>query len=466
MRGIRSVSPDYRKAERQILARWMRSGQSGAVIGLPGCGRSNLLEFLYAESKPLGDSAGAGAERVVLVSVNLFTLPNMDMATFYRMLLRAFYHASRYFTSTLRETAIRLYRENSEARDPFLPQSALQELLFLFQDDQIRVVLVLNHFDYFLQEATPQMVNTLRGLRDSFKHTLSFIVGMQQEVAYLPNPELLGEMYELLDRNVCWVGAMQDADAREVIARTIHAETGLPTTAEVDTMLRLSGNFPALLQLMAYWWQNTSPKPSTQDWSAALLGENNVRRRLVKMWDGLTQEEQFLLSEIARLQMCAVVETGDVQALQYKSEKFAQHRQNLLSHLAQKGVCERTTAGWKIRGDLLLAYVEEVGLSSRGRIWLDKETQEINQGFTPIDDLTPLERRLLQYFVLHPYTLHENDTLIAYVWEDKSGDMIDNDLQQLVYRLRKKIDVIPPQYIITWKGRPGGYQFYPEGRPK
>lgn len=466
MGAIQRISPHYRQAERQTLTRWIISGQSGAVIGLPGCGRSNLLEFWCAHLESSRDCVSEAGERIVLVPVNLFTLPAPGISTFYRVLLRAFYYAIRHFAPDLQEAVGRLYLANAERRDPFLLQSALQELLFLFQDNQTRVVLLLNHFDYFLRDATPQMVTTLRGLRDSFKHTLSYIAGMQQEVAYLPNPELLGEMYELLDRNVCWVGALNDEDARGVIEQTMRATGSFPMTAEINAMLRLSGNFPALLQLIAYWWQNTSPRPLPHDWLAALLTENNIRRRLTKMWEGLTQEEQFLLSEIAGIQIAPSAEAGGLQSLRSTSEKFTQRCRSLFDCLVRKGVCEQTTTGWQIRGDLFLAYVKEAGLSSRGRIWLDKETKEIIQGFTPIVDLTPLERRLLEYCILHPYTMHENDILISYIWEEKSGDMVDNDLQQLVYRLRKKIDLVPPQYIITWKGRPGGYQFYPEGRPK
>jgi hypothetical protein len=466
MKTVHGISPDYRQAERQILARWIVSGQSGAVIGLPGCGRSNLLEFWCTQSEPWGDCMPAATEHIVLVPVNLFTLPASDIATFYRVLLRAFYHTSRRFASDLHEAATRFYYDNIGMQDPFVSQSALQELLFLFYDRQTRIVLVLNQFDHFLREATPQLVNTLRGLRDSFKHTLSFVVGMQQEVAYLPNPELLGEMYELLDRNVCWVGAMSHEDAQGVIEQTVHATGSLPTAAETNTMLRLSGNFPALLQLIVYWWQNTSARPPVEEWLAALLAENNIRRRLIKMWEGLTQEEQFLLSEIAGIQGCSSEKIGNVQSSQPGNERAGQPLQDLLVRLSRKGICEQTLTGWSIRGDLFLAYVKEVGTSSRGRIWLDQETHEINQGLARIDDLTPLERRLLQYLILHPYQPHENEALIDYVWEDKAMDMVDNDLQQLIYRLRKKIDVIPPQYIITWKGRPGGYQFYPEGRPK
>jgi hypothetical protein len=273
-------------------------------------------------------------------------------------------------------------------------------------------------------------------------------------------------MYELLDRNVCWVGAMNDEDARGMLEQAFHAMNNWPTEAESNAILRLSGNFPALLQLLTYWWSNTSTKPGIADWATTLLAENNIRRRLMKMWNGLTQEEQFILSEIVGLQSRSSEGSGTTQGPQSINKVSGQQHQNLLTRLTRKGVCEHTTAGWRVRGDLFLAYVKEVGTTSRGRIWLNRETQEINQGLARIEDLTPLERRVLQYFIMQPYQPHENEELINYVWEDKALDMVDNDLQQLIYRLRKKIDLNPPQYIITWKGRPGGYQFYPEGRPK
>lgn len=71
---------------------------------------------------------------------------------------------------------------------------ALYDLLRLFEEAEIQVVLVLNRFDRFCETATPQMLNTLRGLRDTFRGTLSYIVGMLQEARYLSEPTDLCDM--------------------------------------------------------------------------------------------------------------------------------------------------------------------------------------------------------------------------------------------------------------------------------
>lgn len=449
----------------QCLIQWIATRQSGSVIGLPGCGRSNLLDFLCTRPERLQTQQSITIDPVIVVPVNLQTLPATDIATFYRVLLRAFYYATPRFAPALQDVATHLYRENIKTQDPFLSQSALQELLSLFQESGVCVVLVLNHFDYFLQEATLKTVNTLRGLRDDFRHNLCIIAGMQQEVAYLPNPGLLGEMYELLDRNVCWVGAMADQDARDLVARATYVAPIPLKAAEIDAILQLAGNFPSLLQLVSQWWSYTLPPQPVGQWLSMLIEENNIRYRLAKMWQGLTQEEQFLLSEIQGMPSYAFEETTNVQNASILRREILQHHELLLTRLVKKGVCEQHKERWNIRGDLFRAYVKEIGGSARGRIWLDKETQEIYQGLVRIDGLPPLERKLLQHFLAQPYKPHGKEVLIAHIWGDKCGDMVDNDLQQLVYRLRKKIDGTPPQYIVTWKGHPSGYQFYPEGRP-
>ena len=45
-RDWESYSSTFCAGEMEILAGWIKSGQSGSVIGLPGTGKSNLLRFL------------------------------------------------------------------------------------------------------------------------------------------------------------------------------------------------------------------------------------------------------------------------------------------------------------------------------------------------------------------------------------------------------------------------------------
>jgi len=297
-RSWAAYPPTYRSKELKTLANWVSLGESSSVVGLPGCGRSNLLGFMCNRPRVLQSYLPGRSRPVALIPVDLNNLPANNLATLYRVILRAFYRVGQQFDLSLRQNISTLYQEYKTAQDPFLVQTALQELLLECQAQRTQVVLVLNRFDRFCQMASRQMVNTLRGLRDEFKDTLCYIAGMSQEVIYLPEPAALGHMYELLDNYVCRVGAMAGDDAQNLIDRATAAAPEAPTPAQVSTLLKLTGGYPALLRAACHWWLTTAAKPPPSGWQRPLLAEGSIQHRLKKMWEGLTQEEQFILSEL------------------------------------------------------------------------------------------------------------------------------------------------------------------------
>lgn len=473
-----AYNPTYRSREMKIIAGWILSGESGSVVGLPGCGRANLLGFLCHRPQVFQSYLPPKAKPVALIPVDLINLPANNLSTLYRVMFRSFYRVCDYFDPTLPQTITSLYQEIQTERDPFLPQSALQELLGLFQSQQMQVVLVLNRFDRFCQMATLSMVNTLRGLRDSFKDNLTYIVGMSQEAAHLSDPGALGDMYELVDSNVCRVGAMNDEDACNLIARAVYAASTSPSDVEVSTMIALTGGFPSLLRTTCHWWLTGEDKPARTEWAAALLAARNMQHRLAKIWAGLTQEEQFVLSEIHRLQTAALqagYKDGEAgQSTPKGFDKvfhgFSQQHGPILTRLAEAGVCLQVGRGWRVAGDLLATYVANVEGRGRGKIWLDEKTGEIYQGQTPLKDLTSLETSVLSFLIRYPRIRHTKTDLIINTWPDelRQKGVTDNSLYQITLTLRKKIEPNPtePRYLITWRGKPeGGYQFFPEGRP-
>jgi hypothetical protein len=456
---------DYRKKEMEILAEWILAGESGSVVGLAGCGRSNLLDFLCHRPEVLATYLPDEAGPVVLIPIDLNDLPANDSSTLYRLILRSFYWERKRFAQHLADTITRLYQENRTSPDPFVSQSALYEVLFAFKHQQNQVVLILNRFDRFCQRTTPEMLNTLRSLRDRFKDTLCFIGGMRQEVAYLPESSALGDMYELLDSN-CWVGAMSDSDAEYVIKKATRTAKTPPTEEEYQKMLALTGNFPALLKPIGNWWLRTQLPINEWPTATALAIQHRFEYRLARLWSGLTQEEQFALSAVQRWQVEAAKEKKKQSTLEKELAKLNEDHSAVLKRLVDKGVCDQTGAEWQIRGELLAAYISRVGPYSRGGIRLDAKTETIYQGMTELKDLPPLEYNLLRFLIDHPYKPHPYSKLMNTIWAE---DRTRNELFLLVRSLRQKIELTlsEPRYLVNRKGNPEGfYQFYPEGRPE
>lgn len=465
----RVLKPEsYRAKEMQTLARWIWAGESVSVVGLVGCGRSNLLSFLSDRPEvPLwqGTAYLPSEASVALISIDLNDLPANDSSTLYRVILRSFYWVSERFEQGLAEQISSLYLENQATQDPFLSQSALYEMLRAFRAKKTRVVLVHNRFDRFCEQATPQMLNTLRGLRDRFKETLCFIVGMRQQVQYLPYKKALGDMYELLDNHICWVGSMSDRDAQYVLSKATRTAKRAPEASEVEKMLLLAGNFPVLIKAIGNWWSRHQLSLSEWPSASTLAAQHQFEFRLARLWNGLTQEEQFALSAVQIWQGEKAKGTKK-KPLNKELNQLNFDHAAVLTRLLDKGVCEQHGSEWQIRGELLAAYVKHVGPYSRGRIWLDQKTEEIYQGLTRLEKLPHKEDLLLRGLIENPYKQRTYDDLAAIIWPEEDIPRDKKDIFPLISTLRKKIEVTPsdPRYIINWPSK--GYQFYPEGRPE
>ncbi len=457
----RPFPAQHRAREMAMLADWIVAGESGSVVGLAGTGRANFLGFLCQRPDALALYLGEQAGRVQLISVDLNNLPSHDLATLYRVILRSFYENRERFDKVIQPQIETIFRRNEAAQDPFLPQSGLRELLLYFREQQMRIVLVMNRFDRFCEEATWQMTNTLRGLRDGFKDTLSFIMGMRQDVVYLSGLESVGPLRGLLDTHMCWVGPLAAADGRFMITHQL--QDRVVPEEDVDKLLALTGRYPSLLRVACHWYRGMGERPLPAEWTEQLLAQANTQHRLREWWQGLSQEEQVVLVNVHDLQIREKVRPQAYQGLALQQEK-------VLATLVKKGACVVAGDGWHIVGELVLAFVGQQAGRSRGRLWQDEVTEQIYQGQLLVGDLSPREQAILRFMLQFPGKRHSHDDLIEATWppEEQMAGATTEALYQAIRSTRKKIEPNPsePRYLVTWRGqRGGGYQLFPEGRP-
>lgn len=437
---------NYRASQMQLVAQWLAKGTSCAVIGMAGCGKSNFLGFLSRTPDALAPYLGELNGKVISLLVDLNSLPSNTLDTFFRLLLRSFFELRHQFDEETQQLIIQQYLENRTATDPFLPQSGLRTLLFHFEAHDMRVALVMDRFDRFTERDVPGMTDTLRSLRDSFKGSLCFVVGMRQEPKYILNPEMLGELYEILDLHVCWVGPMNLVDSRQVIAEELMIPEEKLEQALVEQVYALTGGYPSLLKAVC---QRYADGEFTLEQWQRLLVDQNVQYRLSEIWQGLTQQEQMSLFSLASGEECTAAE---------------------LRSLQMKGLLKQDDGDWRIRSTLLEGYAMAVGELSRGLIWEEEETGMLFQGKRPLNNLPPIEAALLTFLIRNPLKRHAYTEIITAVWteEENLGGVNDHALAKQVSNLRKRIEPNPakPIYIINFRATPeGGYQFFPEGKP-
>lgn len=456
----------YRAREVKILAGWIRAGESGSVVGLAGSGKSNLFGFLCRRPQVMTRQyLQDGSLKLALVLIDLNNLPGDDLSTFYRVILRSFYEARGQLAAieeSLPGTVKDLYCTVKDQTDPFLPQSALREILLSFEREAARLVMVLDPFDQFCRTVTTRVLDNLRGLRDSFKATLSYIVGLRHELAYIRDPVELGELYEILDTHVCWLGPMQREDAHWVIDQVEEGMGRSFDDEQAGRLIELAGGYPALLRAASLWLAKVSPIPDMAIWERELLAEPSLQNRLRDVWQGLTGEEQAALSVLH-----TALSVASPRERHKSIEQIEEKHHNALARLKAKRFCAETDAGWRLFSPLFAKFVASVKGISAGKIWRDPKTDQFFRGGREVADLSEQDRRLLRHFLDHPLAVHSIDTLIDAAWaEYDSSGVSDMAVQQAIRHLRTQIELNParPCYLITQHG--AGYRFFPEGAPQ
>ncbi|MCA9924671.1 MAG: winged helix-turn-helix domain-containing protein [Anaerolineales bacterium] len=152
-------------------------------------------------------------------------------------------------------------------------------------------------------------------------------------------------------------------------------------------------------------------------------------------------------------------------------EAFAKTHAFLMNRLQDKGIFIRNTAVWTFSSKLLASFLREMKGHGLGKIWLDDKTGDVYQGQRHIEKLTPLEKGVLHYLVKFPRMQHTKTDLMENAWPDDvvKEEITDGSLYRVISGLRKKIEPVPskPCYLLNWRGIPeGGYQLFPEGRPR
>lgn len=444
----------YRPEATATVAKWILNGESGSIIGLPGIGRSTFLNIVCNRPHALAPYFPQSAPTIVILPIDLNILPDASMATFYRVLLRAFYEGRHKFSPLLHEMLLDLYQTHAATTDPFLAQSVLLRLLRLLENELVRVVWVLNHFGQFCDTfATVEMTRTLRSLRDTHKNTVVYLTGMEKGFDYFSEPSIVEPLRDLLDSNVHWLKPLNEDNSHYIIEYHLRTASTLPETADIRQIYHISGGYPALIRVACQWWSTNEKKPDSSKWIDVLLELPDMRYRLEKIWYSLTQSEQFALSKLKALPTWPYLPAST----QYESE---------LDKLDKKGLYKRTSEGGAVLGSLFSSFVSRLDDQGKGKIWLDATTGNLYQGDRMLIDLTKQESELLRFFIENPLAWHSHDDIIEGAWSevDYKEGVTPQAVYQQIRGLRKKIEPVPsiPLYIVT---KHGGYRFFPEGCP-
>jgi len=291
----------YRSDQIAIIMQWITAGESGVVIGGSGTGKSNLAGFLSSRPDAIAPYIGQ-VNNYCLLRLDLNSLPALTVPFFYRSLFQ-----------NLREAAKKLDPETGQAMSQLTQNRVnwtdlFEVFLILQKAHQLvirqagrKVVWLLDRFNVAYCQFEAQVLNSLRSLRDQFKGQLCYVVFTRQPLDRLREPREVDEFHEIVAANHCWVGPMNERDARWV-ARQMAERLELSfNEAEVARLIQVSGGLPAFMKLgyLALAEGALNPRQSPQSWASQLLARPEFKRNCQEIWEDLTPAEQRCLAALA-----------------------------------------------------------------------------------------------------------------------------------------------------------------------
>ena len=427
--------PETRYEEIQGLIPYLEKGLSSQLIGLPGTGKSNVMRLLAYNRDARFKSFGEYEKYLHFVYLDCAEIKDKPLydVTKYILISLTFTLGERRMDEEARRVNEYL-KEGLEGNDEMiLFQSLKKSLDFLSMEKKLTINLLFDRFDYIIPDLTPQFFNNLKILRNHAKYRFGSIFSATRPLEDVVDYILMDDFYDLIAGNIVYISLY---DKSWIDFRASYIEKAARKTLDPkrkEEIIRLTGGHAKLSKLS--FESVITEEEEISNLEEYLLKKPTIQKALSELWSGLLPSEQVAVKRNVSIDEA----TKDFPHL-------------VKTHLIGSG---------GIAIPLFISYVKTMPIESTEKLVFNEEKNEIMLGAESVTDrLSPSEFKLMRYLIQNSEKLCSKDEIIDSVWgEQKSQDGVtDQALDQIFYRLRKKIEKDPsnPSYIHTVKGK--GYR--------
>ena len=431
-----------RFAEIEKIFNFIKEGSSCQVVSVPGAGRSNLLHLLAynrnVRIKHVGEEKQAQFHSVYLNFAEIRKRPLIDATKFIFLnlvdSLRDRKKGKEY------EMANKIFKDSIEFKDELVLSQGLKKTIdYLALERNLTIIFLFDRFDEYIPVVDSEFFANLRVLRNRAKYKFSVVFSLSHLLEETLEATLISDFYETVAGKIIYL-PLYDKPGVDFRLSYLEKITGKKINKQLlEEVLELTGGHSNLIRLSAEALLASGQKFANKlILRKFLLEQKPVRGALVAIWNSLTPAEQSLISSNLKEQ------TADSQEMIY---------------LENVGLIKN---GF-LTISLLSDYVKErTSFAKQNENFSINQASEILRGETVLSDkLTSLEYRLLKFMLENKDRVLGKEEIINAVWKEAKTTLgvTDQALDQLIFRLRKKIEENPnaPQYIQTVKGR--GFKF-------
>lgn len=432
---------DSRFAEIEKLLDCVKGGNSCELIGLPGVGRSNVLGLLSYNKNIRAKHLGENAKWFHFVLLNFSEIKKRPLADAWKFIFLGLSDSLKERKDTpvgrtgtngeeFGQVISDIFKDTSSSNDELVLFSGLKKAIdFLCIEKELTVVLLFDRFEEYLPSLEPEFFNNLRVLRNRAKYRFSAVFSLPRPLEDVVEPTVFSDFHEFITGHEVYLPLLDEPGLSFRISYLEKVSGKKIDKKTLKQVMDLTGGHGKLTRLSfeAMLAENLKFEIRNSKLIDFLLSKKSVLGGLYEIWKALLPAEQkSLISN-------QLVASG---------------------YLANIGLVK----DGKVTIPLFEDFTKTIQQSSNLTISYNPTTNEIKKGdITISDQLSALEFRLLKFLIENKERVCEKEEIINAVWKDTKTQegVTDQALDQIVYRLRKKIEDDPnvPQHIHTIKGR-------------
>ena len=433
---------DTRFAEIEKILSFVKEGNSCQVVSVPGAGRSNLLNLLAynrnVRIKHVGEEKQAEFHCVYINFTEIRKRPLIDATKFiFLNLIDSLRDRKKDKEYTL---ANQIFKDSIAFKDELVLSQGLKKTIdYLALEKGLTIVFLFDRFDEYIPVVDSDFFSNLRVLRNRAKYKFSVIFSLSRPLEESLEATLIADFYETVAGKIIYL-PLYDEPGVDFRLSYLEKITGKKINKQLlEEVMALTGGHSNLIRLSAEALLTTNQKFANKLLLRKfLLEQKPVRSALFAIWNSLTPLEQNHISSGSKDQDPSGQE---------------------LIYLENVGLIKN---GF-LTIPLLSDYIKEkASLLKQNEKFSINEASEILKGEVILSEkLTSLEYRLLKFMLENQDRILEKEEIINAVWKEAKTTLgvTDQALDQLIFRLRKKIEDDPnnPEHIQTAKGR--GFKF-------
>lgn len=425
--------PNFRQEEVAKILSYTTTGKFCQLICTPGGGKATLLKLLTHNPNVLKFHRKSAESSLRFVYLNLSDLPSLDETKILNFILLAL-------------------DQKSPVDDAQALTQQLLETINKMTNSGTSLVFAFDHYDEYQNQLPRSFFNLLKSANSLAKYKFSAIFATRRDLVELVDDQTLKDFYDFFMDNTIYM-KIYNAQASEYLFSQIENVFKKNLSKETrGEILTQTGGHAKLTKLAAELTlrENLPPTPE-------LLAKPIIRAVLSEIWQSLTANEQQILTQITK-------KTYNSQ----ENNPQSLIKINLIkpnSDSPQSNMTIQQSNNFEFTIPLFEEFIKtELPKQTSEKIAYNSTTKEIRRGTTTITDLlSPQEYRLIKFLIENQDKIISRDEVIAAVWPNTqiSQAISDEAIDQMIFRLRKKIEDNPnqPEHILTVKGQ--GFRFHP-----